>query len=258
MSSSLASLCHVIESIHTQGKFIAVFTGAGVSTLSGIKDFRSRDGAYSRPFHGRSVEDILSLETFRREPELFYAWAKEFCYCLDRFSPNIVHKMVAHLERKSHSRGVMTQNIDVLHQAAGSKTVYEIHGSPSSHHCMKCRKTYGYDDVAPKVMASELPRCSCGGVIKPDIIFYGERLNERVLSTCVHESESCALFIVLGSSLVVQPAASLPAIACESGAKLCIVNAQATPLDRYADFRFDDLKTFAEGIEAYLHGKSSE
>lgn len=252
VSSSLDLFCEALESIHAEGKNIVVFTGAGVSTLSGIKDFRSSDGAYSKPFHGRCVEDILSLDTFRHEPALFYAWAKEFCYCLDRFQPNIVHKMVAHLEEKSYSRGVMTQNIDVLHQAAGSKHVLEIHGSPSKHHCLKCRQSYSYEEIAPKVMASELPKCSCGGIIKPDIIFYGEQLNERVLSACVRESESCGLFIVLGSSLVVQPAASMPAIAHESGAKLCIVNAQSTPLDRYADFHFDDLKTFAEGIEAHL------
>lgn len=252
VSSSLDLFCEALDSIHAEGKNIVVFTGAGVSTLSGIKDFRSSDGAYSKPFHGRCVEDILSLDTFRHEPDLFYAWAKEFCYCLDRFQPNIVHKMVAHLEEKSYSRGVMTQNIDVLHQAAGSKHVLEIHGSPSKHHCLKCRQSYSYEEIAPKVMASELPKCSCGGIIKPDIIFYGEQLNERVLSACVRESESCGLFIVLGSSLVVQPAASMPAIAHESGAKLCIVNAQSTPLDRYADFHFDDLKTFAEGIEAHL------
>ena len=158
MSSSLDLFCEALESIHAEGEKIVVFTGAGVSTLSGIKDFRSSDGAYSKPFHGRCVEDILSLDTFRHEPDLFYAWAKEFCYCLDRFQPNIVHKMVAHLEEKSYSRGVMTQNIDVLHQAAGSKHVLEIHGSPSKHHCLKCRQSYSYEEIAPKVMASELPK----------------------------------------------------------------------------------------------------
>lgn len=254
MSESVDALWQNISSIRDQGGSVAVFTGAGVSTLSGIKDFRSADGVYSRPFQGRSVEDILSLDTFYAEPDLFYAWAKEFCYCLDRFKPNIVHKIVAELEAKSYTNGVMTQNIDVLHQAAGSKNVLEIHGSPSRHHCLKCRKFYDYASIAPKVMAGRVPKCACGGIIKPDIIFYGEMLNDRVLSECVRVSESCRLCIVLGSSLTVQPAASLPRIAHESRAKLCIVNAQPTPLDRYADWHFDDLKTFAEAIDTKLQG----
>lgn len=253
MSESVGALWESMISIRAQGEKIAIFTGAGVSTLSGIKDFRSADGVYSKPFLGRSVEEILSLDVFYEQPALFYEWAKDFCYCLDRFKPNIVHKIIADLESKSFCDGVMTQNIDVLHQAAGSKNVLEIHGSPSRHHCLKCRKTYGYAEIAPQVMDNRVPHCACGGVIKPDIIFYGEGLDERVLSSCIRQAESCKLCIVLGSSLTVQPAASIPLIACESGATLCIVNAQPTPLDRHARYRFADLKTFAEDIAEKLN-----
>lgn len=229
-------------------KDTAVFTGAGVSTLSGIKDFRSPDGVYSRPWQGYSVEDILSLHFFRRDPAIFYQWAKEFCYCLDRYKPSIVHNLLADLEKKHLIGGVMTQNIDVLHQKAGSVKVLEVHGSPSSHHCLKCRKTFGYDEIAPTVMNDEVPKCECGGIIKPDIIFYGESLNQETLQECFDWAERCELMIVLGSSLTVQPAASIPLAACQSGAKMCIVNAQATPLDRLATWKFDDLKTFSEAV----------
>ena len=229
-------------------KDTAVFTGAGVSTLSGIKDFRSPDGVYSRPWQGYSVEDILSLHFFKRDPAIFYQWAREFCYCLDRYKPSIVHQLLADLEAKKIIGGVMTQNIDVLHQKAGSKRVLEVHGSPSNHHCLKCHKSFGYDEIAPIVMKGEVPKCDCGGVIKPDIIFYGEQLDADTLEASFEWAEKCDLMVVLGSSLTVQPAASIPLAAYQHGAKVCIVNAQPTPLDGFAEFRFDDLKSFAEEV----------
>lgn len=233
-------------------KNTAVFTGAGVSTLSGIKDFRGKDGVYAKPWQGHHVEDILSLPFFRRDPAIFYAWAREFCYCLDRFSPCIVHEMLTHLEQKGLIGGVMTQNIDVLHQKAGTQRVLEIHGSPSCHHCLKCHKTFDYDAIAPTVMRGDVPHCSCGGVIKPDIIFYGESLDTQTLDASFEWAESCDLMLVLGSSLTVQPAASIPLVACQMGAKLCIVNAQPTPLDRLATWHFEDLNLFAQEIEKRL------
>ncbi len=235
-----------------ESKDTAVFTGAGASTLSGIRDFRGKDGVYSKPWQGYSVEDILSIPFFRKDPSIFYAWAREFCYCLDRFTPCIVHTVLAKLEEKGMIGGVMTQNIDVLHQAAGSKRVLEVHGSPSNHHCLKCHKSFGYDEIAPIVMRGDVPYCDCSGVIKPDIIFYGESLDSSTLEACFSWAEHCDLMIVLGSSLTVQPAASIPLAAWQSKAKLCIVNAQPTPLDRMAAFHFDDLKTFSEAIEKRL------
>ncbi|MBQ9817245.1 MAG: NAD-dependent deacetylase [Proteobacteria bacterium] len=248
MNSDFESFWEALKS----SKDTAVFTGAGASTLSGIKDFRGKDGVYSKPWQGYSVEDILSIPFFRKDPSIFYAWAREFCYCLDRFKPCIVHTVLAKLEEKGMIGGVMTQNIDVLHQAAGSKRVLEVHGSPSNHHCLKCRKTFSYDEIAPTVMDGKVPYCDCGGVIKPDIIFYGESLDADTLDACFDWATRCELMIVLGSSLTVQPAASIPLYAWKSGAKICIVNAQATPLDSTATWHFDDLKTFSEAIENHL------
>lgn len=230
----------------------AVFTGAGVSTLSGIRDFRGKNGVYTQPWHGYDVEDILSIPLFHRDPSIFYAWSKEFCYCLDRFHPCIVHKVLAKLEAIGMIGGVMTQNIDVLHQAAGSKKVLEVHGSPSQHHCLSCRRTFGYDEIAPIVMRNEIPHCPCGGIVKPDIIFYGEQLDGDTLDACFDWAKQCQIMIVLGSSLTVQPAASIPASAWQNGAKICIVNDQPTPLDRIATWHFDDLKTFSEAIQKRL------
>ena len=230
----------------------AVFTGAGVSTLSGIKDFRSPDGVYSRPWQGYSVEDILSLHFFHRNPAIFYQWAQEFCYCLDRYQPSIIHNLLADLEARQIIGGVMTQNIDVLHQKAGSRRVLEIHGSPSNHHCLKCRKSFGYDEIAPIVMKNEVPKCDCGGIIKPDIIFYGESLDQDTLEACFDWAEKCDLMIVLGSSLTVQPAASIPLAAVQNGADLCIVNAQTTPLDSVARWLFKDLRSFGEDVRKLI------
>lgn len=228
-----------------------VFTGAGVSTLSGIKDFRGKGGLYSTPWHGYSVEDILSLREFLKNPKIFYAWAREFCYCLDRFSPNIVHKLLAKLEGNGYISGVVTQNIDILHQAAGSLRVCEFHGSPAGHHCLKCHETYGYDTIAPIVMKGDVPHCSeCNGIIKPDIVFYGEGIDEDVIESSFDWAQKCTLCIVLGSSLTVQPAAAVPIYAAEHGAKLCIVNAQATHADHLATWKFDDLRSFAEKLIA--------
>lgn len=256
MSQSIQSLIDAIKSSNDT----AVFTGAGVSTLSGIKDFRSPDGVYSRPWQGYSVEDILSLHFFKRDPAIFYQWAREFCYCLDRYSPSIVHNLLAKLEEQHLIGGVMTQNIDVLHQKAGSKNVLEVHGSPSNHHCLKCRKTFGYDDIAPTVMKGDVPKCpDCGGVIKPDIIFYGESLDQNTLEACFDWAERCQIMIVLGSSLTVQPAASIPLAAYQAHAKVCIVNAQDTPLDRIATWHFRDLKTFSEELgQALIPGWNND
>lgn len=223
-------------------KNMTVFTGAGVSTLSGIRDFRGINGVYKEPWHGRAVEDILSLHTFLEEPELFYGWATEFVYCLERFEPSIVHKVLAKLEENQLLKALYTQNIDLLHSKAGNKKVYEIHGSPALHHCLKCHSEYTYYEISPMVLAGKVPYCDhCGGLIKPDIVFYGEGLNEDLLNQGFADFERSDLVLVLGSSLTVQPAASLPMSAKYSGADIVIVNNQPTNLDQSAVLTFDDL-----------------
>lgn len=245
--NKLLELAQLIRS----AKCCHVFTGAGISTLSGIRDFRGKDGVYSRPWEGYAVEELLSLSFFRKKPELFYAWAREFCYRLEAFDTNIVHRVLAQMQTKGLIADIYTQNIDLLHQKAGSSRVYEIHGSPGSHHCTKCNKSFVYDEIAPLVMASVLPRCDlCAGVIKPDIVLYGESLDGALLEQAFGAMAKADLVLVLGSSLTVQPAASLPLVAYQSGAKVVIVNAQATPLDGIATLRFDDLKAVFSYLES--------
>lgn len=239
---------HLVDLIDSS-RAMTAFTGAGVSTLSGIPDFRGSHGVYTDPWNGMDVEEIISLDFFANHPEVFYAWAKDVWYHLEDYEPNVVHRTLASLEKKGILKALYTQNIDMLHQRAGSKNVYEVHGGPEHHHCTKCLAEYGYDYVAPIVRAGEVPRCTkCGGVIKPDIVFYGENLDENVLQSAWRDFSNTDLCLVLGSSLVVQPAASFPMIAFRSGAKVIIVNAQPTSQDYYATLRFDDLGQTFEAL----------
>ena len=162
---------------------VAVFTGAGVSTLSGIPDFRGAHGVYNSPWNGLSVEEILSIDYFYSHPEIFYAWAEEVWYHLEDYKPNICHDALAKMEGKGLlTSGLFTQNIDFMHQRAGSRLVYELHGSAKSAYCTNCNAYYTYDQIAPVVRRGEVPRCTtCGSLIKPDIVFYGEALSSSVL-----------------------------------------------------------------------------
>ncbi|MBE6380324.1 MAG: NAD-dependent deacetylase [Lentisphaerae bacterium] len=227
---------------------VMVLTGAGISTLSGIPDFRGAMGCYQNKWHGMEVEEILSLPCFKKHPEYFYEWAQTFVYGVGDYEPNIVHKTLAAWEQRNLICRTYTQNIDILHQHAGSRRLYELHGSPAHHHCMQCGEYFDYDFVAPLVHAGTLPRCSqCGGVIKPDIVFYGENLNRELLEQAFNDFASADLALVLGSSLTVNPAAVLPQYTLRSGGKLAIVNMQPTNLDRFASWKFDDLRlTFEE------------
>jgi NAD-dependent deacetylase len=224
-------------------KSTVVFTGAGVSTLSGIRDFRGQGGFYTSDYHGFEVEELLSLPLFYRDPSHFYRWAGEFIYVLDDFEPSIVHTTLAAMEHKGLISALYTQNIDLLHQKGGSKDVYEIHGSPANHTCPSCAKHYSYGEVAPLVQQGQVPTCSCGAVIKPDIVFYGESLNQNLLLQAEKDFAQADVALVLGSSLTVQPAASLPLSTVYNKGKLIIVNAQPTPLDSHAFLVFRDLKS---------------
>lgn len=218
-----------------------VFTGAGVSTLSGIRDFRGANGVYNQPWNGYNVEDILSIDCFLARPDLFYSWAQEFVYRAGDFKPSAVHLTLAQWENEGIISSIYTQNIDNLHQRAGSRNVYEVHGGANNHHCLKCFRNYCFDEISPVVMQNKVPYCSCGGLIKPDIVFYGENLNEALLQKAMLEFASSDLILVLGSSLTVYPAAELPMSAAKAGVKTVICNAQPTQIDRYALLKYDDL-----------------
>ena len=229
---------------------IVAFTGAGVSTLSGIRDFRGKNGVYRQLWHGYQVEEILSLDCFRRQPELFYEWAKEFVYSLDDYQPGAMHTALAHLESVGKlPLGIYTQNIDLLHQKAGSRQVYEIHGSPARHHCLRCRNALPYAEVAPTVMAGKVPHCpKCGGLIKPDIVFYGENLDEELLQRGFATFAGADLALVMGSSLTVYPAAALPESAARNGVPTVIINEQPTHLDDMAVLRIESLEEAAKEL----------
>ncbi len=231
--SELAKLMENAESV-------AVFTGAGVSTLCGIPDFRGPQGIYKHVDPDR----IFGLDQFRSDPGYYYEHARDFIYTFQDRQPGLVHTVCADLESTGLIRGVITQNIDMLHQRAGSRNVIELHGSPEIHTCLQCGWQTAFEVVAPVVQAGGLPRCDvCGGVVKPDITFFGEMLPAGALEEAFALAASVDLMLVLGSSLVVQPAASVPLATLETGGRLAIVNLGATPLDSHAEGCWDDLET---------------
>lgn len=221
-----------------------VFTGAGVSTLSGIPDFRGKHGVYNSPWQGLAVEDILSLDYFYTNPGIFYKWAEEVWYHLEEYNPNIVHTTLAKMEEKGYlPSGIFTQNIDFLHQRAGSKRVFELHGSAKHSYCTNCHAFFTYNEIAPIVRKGEIPHCPhCKGLIKPDIVFYGENLDSSVLKRADIAFSQADLALVLGSSLTVYPAAYYPGFTAQAGGKVVIVNAQSTGQDAIVSLAFRDLE----------------
>ena len=246
-------MIETLKQLISASRHTVVFTGAGVSTLSGIRDFRGTGGFYSSSYQGVQVEDLLSIDLFLHDPSLFYTWAREFVYGLDAYQPSVVHDVLATMEKRNLIHAVYTQNIDMLHQRAGSNRVWEIHGSPASHRCLSCGSQAAYADVASVVQEGRVPLCSiCGGVLKPNIVFYGEQLDNRLLDQAYRDMATSDLVLVLGSSLTVQPAASLPMAAYYHGGKIVIINAQDTPLDKYARVRLRDLRATFTDLERWL------
>ncbi len=233
-------------------KRTTVLTGAGVSTLSGIPDFRSANGLYSQKYQGMSIEDVLSIDVFDQHPEYFYG-LKYFVQADDAYAPNIVHTTLAEMEQRGLLKTIYTQNIDRLHTIAGSTDVVELHGSANHNHCRKCNAHYGVYEILDTALKGEVPKCTrCGGVIKPDIVFYGEGLNEQDLDRAFQDFARADLTLVLGTSLVVYPVASLPELTVSHGGKLVIVNAQPTHLDRYAELCLDDLNATFQAIHEWM------
>jgi len=226
----------------------SVFTGAGVSTLSGIPDFRGKHGVYTTLWHNLSVEEILNIDFFYEHPDIFYRWAGDVWYHLEEYEPNIVHLTLAKMEKKGYVRDVFTQNIDFMHQRAGSENVYELHGSARHAYCTRCHKHYDYKDIAPIAREHKVPYCNCGSPIKPDIVFYGEALDHTTMLRAQNSFENCSLCLILGSSLTVYPASTYPALAIRRGIPTVVVNAQQTGLDSSATLCFKDLEQVFSAI----------
>ena len=207
---------------------IVFFGGAGVSTESGIPDFRSTDGLYNQTY-AYPPETILSHSFFMRNPEEFYRFYRDKMLCLDA-KPNAAHKALAGLEAAGKLKAVVTQNIDGLHQAAGSREVLELHGSVHRNYCMTCGKFY---DARYMLESRGVPKCECGGVIKPDVVLYEEGLDNEILSKAVRYISRADVLIIGGTSLVVYPAAGL--VDYYRGSKLVVVNKSVTTRDKNAD-----------------------
>lgn len=219
-----------LQKIIDEHKKIVFFGGAGVSTESGIPDFRSQDGLYHMKYK-YPPEEIISHSFFIRKPEEFWRFYKDKMLVLDA-QPNAAHKKLAELEASGKLTAVVTQNIDGLHQKAGSKNVFELHGSTLRNYCMKCGKFFTAEEV--KDMPGAVPKCdACGGMIKPDVVLYEEGLDSDVINGAVSAIRNADCLIIGGTSLVVYPAAGL--IDYFSGDKLVLINKSATGRDTSAD-----------------------
>ena len=212
---------------------IVFFGGAGVSTESGIPDFRSVDGLYNQKYD-YPPETILSHTFYMEHTDEFYRFYRDKMLCLDA-APNAAHRKLAELEAAGRLKAVITQNIDGLHQAAGSKTVLELHGSVHRNYCQKCGRMYD----ARYILCSEgIPSCACGGRIKPDVVLYEEGLDTKTMQDAIRYISRADMLIRGGTSLAVYPAAGL--IDYYRGNKLVLVNKAATPMDRRADLLVQD------------------
>ena len=212
----------------SESENIVFFGGAGVSTESKIPDFRSTDGLYNQQY-AYPPESILSHTFYMRRPEEFYRFYRNKMLFPDA-EPNRAHKALAKLEQEGRLRAVITQNIDGLHQKAGSREVLELHGSVLRNYCTKCGKFYGLEAV---LESEGVPRCTCGGVIKPDVVLYEEGLDQHTLQKAVYYISNADVLIIGGTSLTVYPAAGL--IDYYGGKKLVLINKSVTPMDSRAD-----------------------
>lgn len=222
-----------LQKIIDESNNIVFFGGAGVSTESGIKDFRSKDGLYNLNYK-HPPELILSSKFFYNNTEEFYKFYKDKLNCLNS-EPNIIHNYLAKLEQKGKLRGIITQNIDGLHTKAGNKKVYELHGTIYNNHCIKCGKYYDAKYVFNSI---GIPKCKCGGIIKPDVTLYGEMLDENILNMSINLISTCDTLIVAGTSLLVEPASSL--IKLFKGKNLVILNRSNTKYCSIASLVIND------------------
>ena len=223
----------IFKQIINSSNNIVFFGGAGVSTESGIPDFRSKDGLYNQKYKF-PPEEILSHHFFIKETSEFYKFYKDKMNSLN-FRPNITHLKLAELEIQNKLKAIVTQNIDGLHQKAGSKNVFELHGSVLRNYCMKCGKFY---DASFVFHSNDVPICNCGGIIKPDVVLYEEPLDDSILFSAINAISSCDTLIIGGTSLTVYPASGL--IQYFRGKNLILINKDATNFDSNASLVIND------------------
>lgn len=217
-----------LQAIINQSKSIVFFGGAGVSTESGIPDFRSVDGLYNQKYD-YPPEEILSHSFFMSNTEEFYRFYRDKMLCLNA-KPNKAHLKLAELERSGKLTAVVTQNIDGLHQLAGNHNVFELHGSVHRNYCMKCHKEFNAEFM---LKSSGIPRCTCGGIIKPDVVLYEEGLDNSTVNSALSAISNCDTLIIAGTSLTVYPATGF--IRYFKGNNLILINRDKTPMDSSCD-----------------------
>ncbi len=221
----------MLKSWVDESERIVFFGGAGVSTESGIQDFRSVDGLYNQKFE-YPPERILSHTFFENNTQYFYRFYREKMLALD-FLPNVTHEKLAQWERDGKLLGIVTQNIDGLHQKAGNELVYELHGSVLRNYCTRCRRFFSAEYIRDSI---DVPKCSCGGIVKPDVVLYEEMLDGETLEKSIDAIANADLLIVAGTSLTVHPAAGL--IKYYNGDRLVLINRDETSYDSSADLVF--------------------
>lgn len=250
-------LADKVAALILEANRVVVFTGAGVSTESGIPDFRSPGGIWTKfDPDDFTIQKFMSSERTRRMQWQMMAEGS----LLKDAAPNQAHHAVAELEKLGKLTCVITQNIDNLHQKAGNSPdkVFELHGNMKFVRCMGCDKRFPIDDILQRLPEEEIPDCHfCHGILKPDAVFFGESLPQKALNDATHHSRNCDLFIVIGSTLVVYPAAYMPMYAVESGAKLVIINLSPTPMDSQATALItskagEAMTRIVDGVKSFL------
>ena len=240
-NEQIKTLKDMIEESHT----IAFFTGAGISTLSGIPDFRSKNGLYSNRYHGKKPEKILHIKYFNKHPEEFYAFYREKLL-IDNIDPNVIHLFISELQQLGKEVTVVTQNIDGLHEKAGSLKIHNLHGTIHRNYCVDCKKEYDIDYIK---QTDGIPYCKeCGGIIRPAITFYGEFLDKEIFKQARLDTKNADLLIVLGTSLVVYPASEI--VSHFRGKHLVIINKKRTKFNHQANLVIQE--DFARVFNALL------
>lgn len=240
-NEQIKTLKEMIEESHT----IAFFTGAGISTLSGIPDFRSKNGLYSNSYHGKKPEKILHIKYFNKHPEEFYAFYREKLL-IDNIDPNVIHLFISELQQLGKEVTVVTQNIDGLHEKAGSLKIHNLHGTIHRNYCVDCKKEYDIDYIK---QTDGIPYCKeCGGIIRPAITFYGEFLDKETFKQARLDTKNADLLIVLGTSLVVYPASEI--VSHFRGKHLVIINKKRTKFNHQANLVIQE--DFAKVFNALL------
>lgn len=222
MDNAVSHCAHLIK----EAKSIAALTGAGISTSAGIPDFRGPRGLYvTRQY---DPEKVFDIDYFYRDPAPFYQFARDFIVLEEKIKPTFAHQFLSDLEKKGKLKGIVTQNIDSLHRMAGSKkqNVYEMHGSFWTSICLDCYKEISYAQMKKRLAAAEIPRCECGGLLKPDIVFFGEPVKHLAESAAL--AEAADLFFIIGTSCVVYPAAMIPQY---TKGKIIVVNQTPIQID---------------------------